>query len=87
VNYQSFSLFPFFAPLREVLQKCKPINEGWRKKQTLINGKLSSMGCHERGAGSMERGAGSRERGEERRLEGKNSCGTDGWMIAFGKDD
>jgi len=23
----------------------------------------------------------------ERRLEGKNSCGTDGWMIAFGKDD
>jgi len=63
--------------LREVLQKCKPINEGWRKKQTLINGKLSSMGCHERGAGS-------RERGEERRLEGKNSCGMDGWMIAFG---
>jgi len=28
------------------------------KKQTLINGKLISMGCHERGAGSMERGVG-----------------------------
>jgi len=41
----------------------------------------------EQGVWSGEQGAGSRERGEERRLEGKNSCGTDGWMIAFGKDD